>query len=159
MRGATPPVRLPYLSSYPLPSELALQYRRPYNNPARISYDLLYSNPKSSAQYLASFTPYILTRSRNMSSGGTGSEIEADDANDLLHSDGKVCVAASWEFCSPQFIFSPRLAVSRKYADKRAFPPPSRRLEEAGAPSVESGLCFVFEDGSQLVLFEIGDPS
>ncbi len=124
-----------------------------------------------------------------MSSGGTGSEIEADDANDLLHklitestkvqvafvsmggislfmqgvlkahSDGKVCVAASWEFCSPQFIFSPRLAVSRKYADKRAFPPPSRRLEEAGAPSVESGLCFVFEDGSQLVLFEIGDPS
>ncbi len=132
MRGATPPVRLPYLSSYPLPSELA------YNTGVHIT--IQRESRMISCTQIRKVRPNIWLLSLRTFLQGVGGVLKA-------HSDGKVCVAASWEFCSPQFIFSPRLAVSRKYADKRAFPPPSGRLEEAGAPSVESGLCFVFEDG------------
>ncbi len=120
-----------------------------------------------------------------MSSPGSGSDITEQEANDLLHKlitestkvqvvfsavggisaimqgapkllpDGTVCIAGGTDFSSPQVIFDPRLAVSRKYGDRRAFSRPPRHLEERGAPSLESALFFGFKDGSQLLLLAI----
>jgi hypothetical protein len=120
-----------------------------------------------------------------MSSPGTGSDITPQEANDLLARlitesvkvqaifagrggvsasvaglvrvapDGTLWVIERDEVGAPHIAFDPRIAVSRKYGDTRAFAPPDRG-SFPGMPPLISAICFVFPDTSQLSLFEIG---
>jgi hypothetical protein len=118
-----------------------------------------------------------------MSSPGTGAEITAQDADDLLHKlmtestkvravfisgsgviatvagllkkfpSGGLAVEERPVMGGPLIIFNPALAISRRYGDDRAFP----ALLPMLGPRLNSALVFVLPDGSQLALFELAD--
>jgi hypothetical protein len=118
-----------------------------------------------------------------MSSQGTGADISREDASDLLHKlvtesikvravfisgigvmatvAGLLKVAPTGELAveerravgTPLILFNPAMAMSHKYGDDRAFPVGRSSLPDVARHS--SALCFIFRDGSQLVLFEL----
>jgi hypothetical protein len=115
------------------------------------------------------------------SGSGTGSNISAQDAIDLLHKlitestkvqavfvgrgsvssgviglvridpDGLVWVKEGTRVDEAFIRFDPTAATSFKYGDNRAFPP----VTVANAPRLSSAVCFIYPDGSQVLLFEI----
>ena len=121
-----------------------------------------------------------------MSSQGTGTDISAQDANDLLQKlitestkvqamfvgRGSVTAAiqgfVSWQpgdivqiterlsITSPSLAFGLKDVAAFKYGDNRAFPGASPL---PGTPRLSSALCFVYPDGSQVALFEIAAPA
>lgn len=66
-------------------------------------------------------------------------------------------VERSQKIGSAVICFNPSLAISRKYADSRAFRQPTAELQAHGAPQFGSTLIFVFPDTSQLGLWEIAE--
>jgi hypothetical protein len=114
---------------------------------------------------------------------GTGADISERDAADLLHKliteslrvqalflgsgsvatglvgrvfigpDRLVWVRQGEERSEPFLRFDPAQATGFKYGDTRAFP----NIPIPGDLQLESALVFLFPDGSQMALFEIGE--
>jgi hypothetical protein len=74
----------------------------------------------------------------------------------LRFKDGRVGLKQGEGFSAFTLIFDPRKAIARVWADAKLFPVPAH-LADAGAPSVESALCFIFPDKSMIGVFELAD--
>ena len=119
-----------------------------------------------------------------MASSGTGSDISREDAVKLLHKlitesikvqaifrgRGGTGATVQGTVSSPEagvilvserrrpdddtLFFGLTDVATFKYGDTRAFP---ASTGTAGTPTLTSALCFIYPDGSQIVLFEIAN--